>query len=225
MIRPAASVGLARASSSEFRVEPKLDLSAFADFADALQDQRVRSEQLVRRALSRVGDHYPDRFRDELNDVSRAVDGTLETLERAVEELHSQNDALFAARVELEESYIQFCNFFELAPMAYVVTAPDTRVLHANQDACALLGRRRNGLAGRLLMSCVPLEDRAAFRAALVRSTEPGMVSEWPATLLSINGEARIHCRMRVRAVAAPGAGSSRALYWNITEETDEDLF
>lgn len=206
-------------------VEPKLDLSAFADFADALQDQRVRSEQLVRRALNRVGDHYPDRFRDELNDVSRAVDGHARNVGARVEELHSQNDALFAARVELEESYIQFCNFFELAPMAYVVTAPDTRVLHANQAACALLGRRRNGLAGRLLISCVPLEDRDAFRAALVRSTEPGMVSEWPATLLSINGEAKIICRMRVRAVAAPGAGSSRALYWNIMEETDEDLF
>ena len=206
-------------------VEPKPDVSQFADFANALEDQRVRSEQVVRHALNRVGDRCPDRFRDELNDISRAVDGTLETLERAVEELHSQNDALFAARVELEESYMQFCNFFELAPMAYVVTAPDTRVLHANQAACALLGRRRNGLAGRLLISCVPLEDRVAFRAALGRSTERGMVSEWPATLLSIDGEAKINCRMRVRAVAAPGAGSSRALYWNITEETDEDLF
>jgi PAS domain S-box-containing protein len=206
-------------------VEPNPDLSQFADFADALHDQGVRNEQVVRRALTRVSDHYTDRFQDELNDVSTAVDGTLDTMERAVEVLHSQNEALFAARVELEESYIQFCEFFELAPTAYVVTSPDTRVLHANQAACALLGRRRNGLAGRLLISCVPLEERVAFRAALVRSTEPGMVSDWPATLLSIDGEARINCRMRVRAVAAPGAGSSRALYWNIAEETDEDLF
>jgi len=206
-------------------VEPEPDVSQFADFANALQDERARSEQVVRRALNRVGDHYPDRFRNELNDVSKAVDGTLATLERAVEELHSQNDALFAARVELEASYVQFCEFFELAPMPYVVTSTDTRVLHANQAACALLGRRRNGLAGRLLISCVPLESRPAFRDAVVRSTESGMVSDWPATLLSFNGEARINCRMRVRAVAAPGAGSSRALYWNITEETDEDLF
>jgi hypothetical protein len=32
-------------------------------------------------------------------------------------------------------------------------------------------------------------------------------------------------CRMRLRAVAASGANSPTALYWNFTEETDEDLF
>jgi PAS domain S-box-containing protein len=190
-------------------VEPKPDLSEFAEFADTLRAQRVRSEQVVRRALARVSDRSPDSFSDELGDVSSAV-----------------NDALFAARVELEGAYALFRDFFELAPAAYVVTNPGTRILYANNAACALLGRRKNGLTGGLLISCVPLEHRAAFRSALVRSSSPGMVSDWPATLLSPDGGVTsIVCRMRVRAVVTPGTRSSSALYWNITEETDEDLF
>jgi PAS domain S-box-containing protein len=207
-------------------VEPKPDLSEFAEFADTLRAQRVRSEQVVRRALARASDRSPDSFSDELGDVSRAVDGAFDDVERAVEELYLQNDALFAARVELEGAYALFRDFFELAPAAYVVTNPATRILYANNAACALLGRRKNGLTGGLLVSCVPLEHRAAFRSALVRSSSPGMVSDWPATLLSSDGGVTsIACRMRVRAVTTPGIRSSSALYWNITEETDEDLF
>jgi hypothetical protein len=60
--------------------EPPPDYSAFSEFADTLQEKRVLSEQVVRRALTRAKAHYPVRFADELNDVSRAV-----------EELHVQN--------------------------------------------------------------------------------------------------------------------------------------
>jgi PAS domain S-box-containing protein len=207
--------------------EPKPDFSEFADFTDALRKQRLRSEQLVRRALNRAKAHSPIPFAEELNDVSRALDNALNVIERAVEELHLQNDALFAARTEVEDAYAQFRDFFEFAPAAYVVTAPDTRVRYANHAACAMLGLRRNGLAGQLLITCVPLEHRGAFRAALIRSLEPGMVSDWPAMLLSKDGTSTkpFACRMRIRAVAASGATNPTVLYWNFTEETDEDLF
>ncbi len=176
-------------------VEPKPDVSEFADVADALHDQRVHSEQVVRRALSRAGDRFPDRVSEELNSVSRAVDCALDVVDRAVEGLRAQNDALFAARTELEGAHAQFCDFFELAPAAYIVTTPDTRILYANQAACALLGRQKNELAGRLLIGCVPLEHRTTFRAALLRSSSPGMVSDWPATLLSTDaGGTNIVC-------------------------------
>ena len=207
--------------------EPQPDYSAFAEFADTLQEKRVLSEQVVRRALTQAKAHYPGRFADELNDVSRAVDGALDDVERAVEELHVQNDALFAARMELEDAYVQFRDFFEFAPAAYVVTAPDTRVRYVNHAACALLGLRRNALAGQLLISCVPLEHRAGFRSAVIRSLSAGPVSEWPTTLISYDGASSRHfgCRMRVRAVDSPGSSNPSALYWNFTEETDEDLF
>jgi len=207
--------------------EPKPDVSEFADFADTLRKQRRRSEQIVRRALNRAKAHYPAPPAAELNDVSQALDNALDVIERAVEELHLQNDALFAARTEVEDAYAQFRDFFEFAPAAYVVTTPDTRVRYANHAACSLLGLRRNGLAGQLLISCVPLEHRGAFRSALIRSLSPGMVSDWPAILLAKDRASSrpFGCRMRLRAVAAPGESSPTALYWNFTEETDEDLF
>ena len=206
--------------------EPKPDISEFADFADALFKQRRRSEKVVRLALNRAKAQSPVPV-NELNDVSRALDSALNVVEHAVEELRMQNDALFAARTEVEDAYAQFRDFFEFAPAAYVVTSPDTRVRYANQAACALLGLRRNGLAGQLLITWVPLEHRGAFRSALIRSLSPGMVSDWPATLLSKDGTSSrpFNCRMRIRAVVASGASSPTALYWNFTEETDEDLF
>ena len=205
--------------------EPKPDFSEFAEFADVLRKQRRRSEKLVRRALNRAKAHYPVPF--ELNLVSRALDNALSVVERAIEELRIQNDALFAARTEVEDAYAQFRDFFEFAPAAYVVTTPDTRVRYANHTACSLLGLRSNALAGQLLISSVPLESRGAFRSALVRSLSPGVVSEWPATLIAKDGTSsrQFGCRMRIRAVAASGSSSPPVLYWNFTEETDEDLF
>jgi len=206
--------------------ESKPDISEFADFADALFKQRRRSEKVVRLALNRAKAQSPVPV-NELNDVSRALDSALNVVEHAVEELRMQNDALFAARTEVEDAYAQFRDFFEFAPAAYVVTSPDTRVRYANQAACALLRLRRNGLVGQLLINWVPLEHRGAFRSALIRSLSPGMVSDWPATLLSKDGTSSrpFGCRMRIRAVVASGASSPTELYWNFTEETDEDLF
>lgn len=208
-------------------VESKPDLSDFADFAESLRDQRSQNEQLVREALRRVGDRYPDTFLDELNDVSRALDGTLGELDRAAEELRVQNEALFAARMELEGTSALFRDLFELAPSAYVVTNTDSRfrILYANQAASTLLDARKNALAGKHFICFIPPEDRHTFRSAVLRSTSPGVISEWPATLVPSDAAAKISCRMRVRAVSAAGACTSRALYWNITEETDEDLF
>ena len=105
------------------------------------------------------------------------------------------------------------------------MTTPDTRILYANQEACALLGKRKNALAGKPLICYVPLEDRSRFRSAVLRSVSPGEVSEGSATLLPSGAAANIKCRMRIRAVSAPSTRMSRALFWNIMEETDEDLF
>ena len=165
------------------------------------------------------------RFLDEVRNISRAIDGTLGELDRAAEELKVQNEALLAARTELEGTCLLFHDLFELAPSAYVVTTTDTRILFANQEACELLGKRKNALAGKPLICYVPLEDRSGFRSAVLRSALPGAISEWPAMLLPSGAAATIKCRMRIRAVSASSARVSRTLFWNIMEETDEDLF
>lgn len=207
-------------------VEPKPLLSDFAEFAETLRDQRAQHEQVVRLALSRVGDRFPDALvRDELSDVSRVVEGTLGDLDRATEELCIQNEALFSARLELEGVSAMFRALFELAPCAYLVTTTDTKILYANNAACGLLKRPKNALAGKPLIAYVPLEERTGFRNAVIRSGESDEVSDWPAALLPSASSTKIMCRIRLRAVSGMNVHVQRALFWNIMEETDEDLF
>jgi len=199
--------------------------SEFAAFAEVLRDHRAQSERLVRRALDRVIVRLPDDTRADLDDVARAVDGTFGALDEATEELRVQNEALFAARVELEGASALFRDLFELAPCAYVVTDPSTRILYANDLACTLLKRRKNALTGKPLVAFVPVETRNTFRDAVERSSAVDKISEWPATLFATGTSTRIHCRMRIRPVSTTNAYAPRALFWTITEETDEDLF
>ena len=76
---------------------PRPDFGEFAEFAELLRGQRVRTARVVRRALRQVSSRYADGAAAELNDVSRALDGTLNDLDRATEELRAQNEACRAS--------------------------------------------------------------------------------------------------------------------------------
>jgi PAS domain-containing protein len=206
-------------------IEPSLDISRFAEFAEALQGEGARSERVVRQALDRVGTHSPPTLGDELTAVSRELDGAFRTIDSAAEELRVQNEALFAARVELEGTSALFRELFELAPTPYLVTDIETRIAYANDAACALLRCPKNALVRKPLACFVSLDERMPFRAAVLRTRESSTVCTWPTALLPRGAEKPLDCRMRVRPVAASGAQPPLALYWNITEETDEDLF
>ena len=205
-------------------VEPAPDIGTFAEFADAIHGYRTRTESLVRVALGRVGDQSGDISRD-LADVSREIEGTFRTLDSAAEELRVQNEALFAARIELEDSSALFRDLFELAPTAYLVTTSDTRIIYANDAACSLLRIAKNALSGKPLTCFIPVEERSTFRAGVLRACEARVVSTWPGAITALEAQARVECRWRVRSVSAPGKQITRLLYWNITEEIDEDLF
>ena len=205
-------------------VEPAPDMSSFADFADAIAGDRARTERLVRDALGRVSARSVGASSD-LADVSIALDGTFQTLDTAAEELRVQNEALFAARTELEDASALFRDLFELAPTPYVVTTTETRIIYANEAACGLLRIAKNALSGKPLSGFIPLEDRSAFRAGVTRAVELSGVSTWPTSIAPRGVRSQIECRLRVRSVSASGGPFSRMLYWNITEETDEDLF
>jgi PAS domain-containing protein len=202
---------------------PQPDPSAFAEFAETLRGDRIRSERDVRRALRRAGQQSQGTAVEELSAVARALDGTLGSLDRAAEELRVQNEALFAARIELESVSAFFLDLFERAPSAYVVTSPDTRIRYANDAACSMLRRRKNALAGKPLICFVPLEERTSFRSAVVRANAASAVSQWPMSVFPTGATRTLQCRACVRVVV--DARLARALYWNILEETDEDLF
>ena len=199
------------------------DIGEFAEFVDGLRDFSERNAAIARSALRHVGDRYPGAVESDLPAASHALEVTLHELDRAAEELQIQNEALVAARVELEESAAFFRDLFELAPTAYLVTSIETRITYANAAACALFGRAKNALVGKPLACFVPVELRTRFRDAVAASSSEPNVTSWLAVLAPSG--VSISCRMRVRVATAPGSGAARVLFWNITEETDEDLF
>ena len=201
------------------------DVSQFAEYADDVRGKSVRSERIVRRALARAGRLYPAALGTELADVSREIADTFRRLDGVTEELRVQNEALFAARYDLEGTSALFRELFELAPTAYVVTNADGYIEYANDAACALLRCPKNALVRKPLACFVSLEERGTFRKAVLRVCESRAVCTWPVSLFPRGASRTLECRMRVRPVAASGSQLRLALYWNITEETDEDLF
>jgi len=200
--------------------------SEFAEFVETVRDHRDRTAQVVRIALDRVRDRHPDVTDGGIADATRAFEGILHDLDTATEELRVQSEALFEARVELDDASAVFRDLFELAPCAYFVTTLEGRIAYANEAASQLLCRTRNALIGKPIVCFVPPENRSAFRTALTRSCITSAVSTWPLVLSPSGASVSIPCRARVR-VTSPGSAAThrRMLFWNITEETDEDLF
>jgi PAS domain S-box-containing protein len=142
------------------------------------------------------------------------LEASLEDLGAAAEELQVQNDALFAARVEMEAQGQFYRELFDLAPAVCLVSTPGAEITHANHAASCFFGRPVNALVGRFIVTLVDHPDRSAFRASLARALATADAVEWPSRLLC-RGTA-IECRVRV---AARWDGDQlRALQWIITE-------
>ena len=201
------------------------EMSEFAAFADALGGQRALSEPVVRQALARMGVRHFDDIGDDLTSVSHEIGDTYQFLDNAVEEIRVQNEALFAARVELDAASALFRDLFELAPTPYVATDADTHIIFANEAACTLFRCSKNVLLGKPLDCFIALDERQAFRSAVLRTRQGDAVCTWPTALTPRGAGGLVYCRMRVRPASASGTQPPLALYWNITEETDEDLF
>jgi PAS domain-containing protein len=201
--------------------------SEFAEFVETVRDHRDRTAEQVRIALTRVADQHPDVRDTEVADALRGFERTLRDLDAATEELQLQTEALFAARVDLDDTSAFYHALFEFAPCAYLVTTREASITYANEAASLLLGRSRNALVGKPHECFVPCEERRAFRDAVARSGDvTGPVSTWPLVLSPSSASARVQCRARVRSVVLDSLATARTLlFWTITEETDEDLF
>ena len=202
------------------------DVAEFAEFADALHAHGAEGEQAVKSMLQRVRPNALDAFAaEDLASASHALEGAFHDIDRAVEELKVQNEALASARFDLEESSAIFRDLFERAPFAYVVTTTTAHITFANDAACTLLRRPKNALTHKPLSAFVPLDEREAFRQALARSCTSPAVATWPLSLMPTAAGTSIRCRVHVGVVESRTPGAPTLLYWNIAAETDEDLF
>jgi len=202
------------------------DVADFAEFAEALHAHGAESEQAVKTMIRRVQRDASDGSgAEDLATASQVLEGTFHDIDRAVEELRVQNEALAAARFDLEESSAIFRDLFERAPFAYLVTTTTAHITFANDAACTLLRRSKNALAKKPLASFIPLAEREAFREALARSCTSPVVATWPISLVPTDADTSVRCRVHVGAIEGRSPGTPTLLYWNIAEETDEDLF
>lgn len=209
-------------------------MTTYADiegFADQIGERRRRAEALTPALLS-VLETAADAdvaaaergLAASVHATTDLLAGTLDDLGRAEEELRVQNEALFTAHTELEREHQTFRDLFEYAPVAYVVTTDAGLLTRINHAAATLLGRSANMLVGKPLSTYVALVDRAAFRAALVRSASSPRAETWRVRFLP-KGCDTVECRVHTRVVApvtvvgSDAACGGSMLHWVITEE------
>lgn len=203
------------------------EIDAFADRIGARRRQAAETAQPFLLALGSPApaDRAPDSVPPVPAGATVALLATaLDDLGQAEEELRAQNEALFAAHTELAEEQQAVLDLFELAPVAYVVTTVDGRLLRVNRAAFALFGRPANMTVGKPIAVLTARADRAGFRAALVRAASSPHVESWRVRLVPSDGEA-LECRVRVRAVrVVGGAPAGPVLYWVITPELSDPI-
>ena len=140
----------------------------------------------------------------------------LEELQVAEEELHVQNDHLMEAARTIEEGRERYHSLFEAAPDPYLVTDGEGVIREANRAAVALLGASPRALAGKPLITFVPLSERPTFRQRLRGLSQEATEGEWELYLKPRYGPAVVAA---VTVAAVPGtAGGTSSLRWIVRD-------
>jgi PAS domain-containing protein len=191
-----------------------VETTNYADFAERLAEHKRAVAAAAVPLLRQVGDALPRTAFGALQRTTRMLESTLEELGSAEAELRAQNEDLFAARTELEARGELYRSFFELAPLAYVVSDVNGVIRHVNRASSALFRRPVNGLVGKPLAVYVELGEREAFRAGLTRVVTGGMVERWP---VRFDARANEFVDVDIVARAAPNTPDGRTLiHWTL---------
>lgn len=196
-------------------------VSDFQDFADSLRARQDEVKRAAPDALRAAARELSVPARATFLRASALLESTVDDLGAAADELQSQNEALFAARAELDAQGRFYRELFDLAPAALLVTTAGARITHVNRAATALFGRSANTLVGRPLEGLVDASEREAFREALSRAVAGPLVEEWPMRLLR-HGAPAAECRLRVSARVEGGAVCT--LQWIVVEQGSADV-
>ena len=195
-------------------------ISDFQEFADSLRERYREMRRDSTGLLRAAAGGRPPAAADPLYRVAAMFESTLDELDAAADVLQEQNEALFAARVEMEAEGRLYRELFDLAPAACLVTTGDAQITHANQAATSLFGRPSNALVGRLMVSFVDAGERGAFRSALTRARTAPSVETVPIRIVG-HGAWTTDCRVRVSARRE--GDRVRALQWVIAEDGSSD--
>ena len=155
--------------------------------AEQLEALRVCREQLARQANG--GEASPEVAGE---DHREELQGAVESLRLAEEELRQQNEQLLTAQLALEDERRRYQELFEFAPCGYIVTDPLGIIQEMNRRAELLLDHRRELLRCKPLSVLLPKDARPSFFSHLHRLLRRG------------GGEVETWETLLVRAGAAP---------------------
>jgi PAS domain S-box-containing protein len=187
----------------------------FHEFTEALAFRRRGMQADARRLRECVVAERGSPRHEEA--TSSLIDDILRELAAAEERLRVQNDELFAARFDFDKSAHHFRRLFDFAPLGYLVTDTDGRILQINVVAADLLGHAVHATVGRDFASYVHPGDRRAFGLALDRSLRSEGVEEWPVRLGSVLGPVR-ECRVSTRVTGSTSTAAS--MYWMLRDDS-----
>lgn len=121
----------------------------------------------------------PDRLRNRADEMVRRREASLppdvrplpaDDAQRVIHELRIhevelglQNEELVRLQAELEALRARYFDFFQLAPVGYLILSTDGSILEVNQAASDLLGVPRAGLIGQRITRYVFKDDQDAY--------------------------------------------------------------
>jgi PAS domain S-box-containing protein len=144
-----------------------------------------------------------------LRETAALLAVSLEELKVSEEELVQQNEELLITREAIESTSRHFRRLFEDAPLPYIVTDICGIIRHANRAAAALLRRPAETLEQKPLLTVVPLDRRASFRAAINRLQLVDAAHDWRVKLLR-HGDAPVSVVIEARL--SPGENDGEDL-------------
>lgn len=180
------------------------DVSAFSRRL-ALMHQRV--SQLYRRGQSAPAQDLLSSAFDELQQALEE----LQAAEAALREQHQQRQSS-AEAIEAERRH--YCDLFDRAPIAYLVTTTDGTIRQVNIAGATMLGSRPKLLVGRSLALFVPEGERRTFRARVPDLRMMDNRSEWRQQLQPWDGE--LFEALLIVAPARDSTGRTASLRWII---------
>lgn len=140
----------------------------------------------------------------------------LEELQAAEEALRSQSQQQLNTHENLDTERRYYCDLFEQAPVAYLITSTEGTIRQANRPATALLRTQARQLIGRSLALFVPEGSRRVFRARLGQLCQSEGPHEWYTQIQPWEGEQRDV--LLLVGAAFDSSGRPAALRWLVHE-------
>jgi putative nucleotidyltransferase with HDIG domain/PAS domain S-box-containing protein len=114
-----------------------------------------------------------------INKLIHDISQSLQALQAALREADLQTEAELSTARASETASLQYRDFFELAPDAYLVTDSQTVIQKSNQMAATMLQMDRDSLKNKPLRLFIAEPDRPAFQASLAQVWAGGQKRDW----------------------------------------------